>query len=148
LTIDDIREIQDKFKQVLGRKSWGVTLGKGHNLILNFGSAIQAEDSQLIYGEWTLLLYGCAWRIETTEHVLCASADSRSKIQSSIGELEDATIVSIDLSFPSLDTTLTFDNNIFLRLFPVYLDEYYHWKLVDPDDNALIIGPSNRWSID
>jgi hypothetical protein len=147
ITDRDIQTVKSKIEPILGQKAWGVSLGEGSFLTLNFGCKILSKNKDSdINGEWYLWIYYCAWRLEKNNQVLAASEDSRSKLEAAIRHLEGLTIQSIDILKPAWDTIISFEKNIVLRLFPIYSEEYEHWILFMPDDYVLTIGSGTDWS--
>ncbi|WP_243147461.1 hypothetical protein [Scytonema sp. UIC 10036] len=53
---------------------------------------------------------------------------------------------SIDILPPAWDTIFKFENDVILRLFSVYSEDYEHWMLYTPDGNVLTVGPGASWS--
>ena len=39
-----------------------------------------------------------------------------------------------------------FSEQVILRLFSIYSEEYEHWMLYTPDANVLCVGPGSSWS--
>ena len=56
------------------------------------------------------------------------------------------TIRAVDVQPPALETTITFDGQFALRLFPIFSEGFEHWMLYTPDGNVLTVGPSTDWS--
>lgn len=147
VTSKNIGEIQKKISSLIGKKAWNVSLGEGSFITIEFGKpCLSAENATKIHGEWHLWIYCCAWRLEQENEVIAASEDPRSKLEEAIKKLEGLRIQSIDLFSPAFDTLLTFEQQTFLRLFPIYSEEYEHWMLFTPDENVLTIGPGTDWS--
>jgi hypothetical protein len=146
----DIQEIQAKIKPVLGQKAWGVSLGHGSFITLNFGKVrkflLKEKEGENSIGEWHLWVYNCAWRLEKDNDVLAASEDSRSKLEIAIQILEGLAIHSINIFEPAWDATFTFEQNVTLRLFSLYSEEYEHWILYMPDEQVFVFGPGTEWS--
>lgn len=143
----DIQTIKSKIEPIIGQKCWGVSLGQGSFLTMNFGRQISSkqEDNQII-GEWHLWLYCCAWRLEQNDQFIAASEDSRSKLETAIKILEGLSIQSIDIQKPAWDTIFIFDEKITLRTFSIFSEEYEHWILFMPNDFVLTIGSGIEWS--
>jgi hypothetical protein len=77
---------------------------------------------------------------------LAASEDDRTKLETVLKRLENLALLSIDLSLPGLDTVVTFEQEVVLRLFPIFSEEFEHWLLYTPDGRVLTIGPGMNWS--
>jgi hypothetical protein len=146
----DIHVIEEKLKPLLGKKAWGVALGVGSFITLEFGRPLAPyatkQGREVIHGEWHLWVYDCAWRLETADGVLVASEDDRNEIEEAIKSLEGAALKLVELFPPALDTLLKFDNGLTLRLFPIYSNDADHWMLFTPEKKVLTIGPGTDWS--
>lgn len=146
-TANDLQEIQKIIAPLLGEKAWGVALGVGSFVTMEFGQPVPPQkpgDKQ--HGEWHLWIYCCAWRLEAENAVLAASEDDRTKLETVLKRLENLELLAIDLSLPGLDTLVTFDQEVVLRLFPIFSEEFEHWLLYTPDGRVLTIGPGMNWS--
>ncbi|BAZ14456.1 hypothetical protein NIES4071_63000 [Calothrix sp. NIES-4071] len=145
----NIDEVKSRISLLLGQKAWGVSLGVGSFLTLEFGQPLSNTNGhQHVHGEWHLWIYNCVWRLEEAGKVLAASEDERNKIESAIVRLEGLSLQSIDLQPPIWDTVFTFENQVILRLFSIYSEDYEHWMLYTPDGNVLSLGPGSNWSYD
>lgn len=60
--------------------------------------------------------------------------------------LEGLALQSIEIQAPIWDTVFTFENEIILKLFSIYSEEYEHWMLFVPDGNVLTLGLGSDWS--
>ncbi len=147
ITTSAISKVQAKIKPLIGRKAWGVSLGIGSFITLEFGAKIiDPRAKNWIYGEWHLWITYCAWRLETKHRVIASSEDDRSELQEAVQRLENHSLLSVEFTPPSWETTFTFEKGLVLRLFPIYTTECDHWRLRTPDDNVLVIGPGTHWS--
>jgi len=146
VTKNDIQEIQNTLAPLLGRTAWGVSLGIGSFITLEFGVPISGEASKHTHGEWHLWIYYCAWRLEQGDQILAGSEDPRPKMEAAVRQLEGLDLQAVDLALPALDTAFTFSNSFVLRIFPVYSDDHEHWMLYTPDNKVLVLGPSTNWS--
>ncbi len=145
----NIQEVKAKINLLLGQKAWGISLGVGSFLTLEFGQILLSSDKhQRIHGEWHLWIYNCAWRLEEGDKVLAASEDERGKIEQAIQHLEGLVLQSVDLLPPVWDTVFTFEHQVILRLFSIHSEGYEHWMLYTPDGNVLSLGPGSHWSIE
>ena len=130
---------------LLGQQAWGVSLGHGSFITMEFGK--QREQRGRIHGEWHLWVYGCAWRLEEPGRVLAASEDGRERLANAVPRLELLELRQFEVSPPALDTTFTFDGDVVLRLFSDYSDRegMESWMLFTPDDNVLVVGAGGKW---
>lgn len=132
--------VQAVASTLVGRKSWGTSLGHGSFLILEFGAPIQLDDGAE-QGEYHLWIYGSAWRIEKDQKFVMGSQDDREYISANIKDvLDDMTLQSILVNPLSLDTIFEFDSNISLYTFSVSTD-MEHWLLYLPNNKVLKVGP-------
>lgn len=144
----DISEIQSYIISMLGKKTWGVSLGEGSFITMEFGNPIlQTKENEQIHGEWHLWVYCCCWRLEQGEHILAASEDSRPKLEKAVQILEGLSLNSVELLAPAWDTIFSFEKQVILRLFSVYSQDYEHWILFAPNGNVITVGPGTNWSL-
>ncbi|HEX6293045.1 MAG TPA: hypothetical protein VFZ66_27935 [Herpetosiphonaceae bacterium] len=146
VTDKDVQRIQNTLAPLIGQPAWGVSLGIGSFITLEFGAPTGGGASKHIHGEWHLWIYYCAWRLEQGDQVLAGSEDPRPKMESAVRQLEGLDLQAVDLVLPGLDTIFTFGNGFILRIFPVYSEEHDHWMLYTPDNNVLVLGPGTNWS--
>lgn len=147
VTESDIQEIQARVSPLLGQPAWGVALGVGSFITLEFGaSQPPAQGHERPHGEWHLWVYCCAWRLDGNGEILAGSEDARPKLEAAVQRLNGLAVRAFDIQPPALETTVTFDEGIALRLFPIFSEGFEHWMLYTPDGNVLTIGPGTEWS--
>jgi hypothetical protein len=146
ITQADIQEIEKKISPLLGKRGWGAGLGYGSFITVEFGDPIPSQQQKKSRGEWHLWIYCCVWYIEKDNKLLAASEDPRPKLEAAVQYLDNRILHSVKLLPPAFETVFTFDEGIILHLFPVYSEEYEHWKLYTPNGNVLLIGPGTSWS--
>ncbi len=140
------QEVQSKINLLLGKNAWGVSIGHGSFLTLEFGQPVPInEQPPMIQGEWHLWIYCCVWRLEEGDKILAASEDDRDKLKLAVQRLENLALQSIDLISSSWDLVLTFEHQVVLRTFAIYSEEYQNWMLFTPDSNVLTAGPGSSW---
>jgi len=147
-TKTDIDEILTKLVPVQGQIAWGISVGPGSFLTIEFGDPIpNPQVPAKKSGEWHLWISYAAWRLENQEEVLAGSEDSRSKLRAALQTIEGSHLLSVSMSSPALETTFAFEQGINLRVFPVYTEQdTEHWLLYIPDGHVLVIGPGANWS--
>ena len=147
ITERDILEIQAIIKPLLGKKAWGVFLGFGSFITLQFGSSVPLERMpKLPHGEWHLWITYCAWRLEEKDVFLAGCEDPRPELEQAVQHMEGLPLCSVLITAPAMETVLTFGDGVVLRLFPVHSIEAESWKLYTPDGKVLCIGPGAKWS--
>jgi hypothetical protein len=148
VTEEDIAKINRQLQGVLGQQAWGVALGVGSFITLEFGESVPPRrQGGRVHGEWHLWVCACAWRLEAKNDVMVGSDDSREKLEPAVRQLEGRTLQSIVLSPPAPDAVFTFSEGFVLRLFPfLFSDDDEHWMLFTPGSNVLTIGPAASWS--
>lgn len=147
LTDIEIQKVQTKIAPIIGLQAWGVSLGTGSFITLEFGKVLSPiEEAKHQHGEWHLWIYCSVWRLEIGNDMLVGSEDSRPMLESAIKHLEGATLRSVIVTSPAFDTLFEFEASIKLRVFPIsFHDDYEHWMLYTPDGNVLTIGPGVKW---
>ena len=139
----------DVIAPLIGRPAWGVQQGAGSTLTFEFGRPQQSGGRPERRGDWRLLIYRTAWRIEDARTVLAACGDHREIISAALARLEDRPLISLETGKPSFDTTFVFDGMV-VRTFDVWstpIDRGNEsWELFTPSDRVLVVGPGRRWS--
>jgi hypothetical protein len=135
-------------ERLIGQRSWGVSLGIGSFLTVNFGSPTKPiRESKTVLGEWYLWVRHSAWRILNNRYPVIGSEDSREILKTEVPMLNNLVLSEIVITPTSFDTDFVFEGRITLQLFPViYKDEYTHWELYTPDNKVLTLGPGLSWS--
>ncbi|KAM3100947.1 hypothetical protein ACKFKF_10775 [Phormidesmis sp. 146-12] len=147
VTTTDISKLQAYVQPLLGQKAWGVLLGHGSFITLEFGKSLVRPSEKKVHGEWHLWIYCCAWRLEKGDRVLAGSEDPRSKLEQAVQQLEGLVLNSVELLSPAWDTLFKFEDQVVLRLFPLLSEEAEHWMLYMPD-GVLSVGPGTDWSFE
>lgn len=143
----DLISIREKIQPLVGQRPWDVSLGHGSFLTMDFGGKRPERWSSLpARGDWHLWVQHVAWRLEQAEAVLAACEDPRPELAIAVKVLQGRTLQAMEVRTPALETTMTFEDGIVLRLFPVYTTAYEHWWLFTPNGNVLAIGPGIDWS--
>lgn len=123
-------------KNLLGKTPWGVRVGMGSALTMEFGHKDPRQSSVSIHGELHLWLYLCSWRIETGKKILIGSEDERARLKKVINGFKWSEITGVNLKRPSLDLELQFKNRSALRTFSVNSSddlESDQWILFTPE---------------
>lgn len=142
----EIRRIEGIIQPLVGRQAWGVRQGVGNSITMEFGAPIPImRGRRPVRGEWDLWVWYCSWLLCEGSEFVAASEDSDERIALALQRMEGATLAGIAVRPPALDTTITFNGNVRLRLFPCAAQEHEHWMLFTPDRNVLIVGPGSRW---
>jgi hypothetical protein len=146
-----VRGILATVAPILSQRPWGVALGIGSFVTMEFGAVRPPRHAgERPHGEWHLWIMHPAWRLEAGECVLAASEDPRPHLAASLQRLEGRALRAVEVLPPALDTVFAFEGELRLRLFPLYSDAtaegYEHWLLFTPDDHVLVVGPGSRWS--
>jgi hypothetical protein len=148
ITEIEISKIQQKIATLIGLKAWGVSLGTGSFITLEFGDALSPDkDTGRQHGEWHLWIYCSTWRLEKENVILAGSEDSRLILDDAIKQLEGVVLRSVNIAAPAFDTVFEFEESMRLCVFPVsFHDDAEHWMLYTPDGSVLTLGPGISWS--
>lgn len=143
---EDIEQITEIFKPLLGEVGWNVKLGIGSFLTMEFGNPISISPSHQ-RGEWHLWIYCAGWYLENPNGVFIGSEDSRDIIRKEIQVLEGQKISNIQISTVAFETKFVFDDGIVLHTFPLsFFDDCESWQLFTPEKKVLIINPNGEWT--
>lgn len=139
---------QSYFQPLVGQAAWGVALGEGSFVTIEFGEALPCQlPGEKVHGTWHLWVYCCAWRLETQDDVLAYSEDERGRLAEVVKGLEGQVLEGVTVDFPGGDTALRFSGGLVLRLMPIYAENYEHWMLYTPE-GCLVFGPGTRWAFE
>ncbi|WP_345456029.1 hypothetical protein [Actinoallomurus oryzae] len=145
----DSERIQAIAQPLLGSPAWGVALGIGSFLTLEFGDAVPpATPEGTTHGEWHLWVAMAAWRLESDTDVIVASEYPRLFIRRAIQVLNGLRLVGVSVQAPSLETTFLFED-LRLRLFPMYAAAdagFGDWLLWTPSGRVLTVGEGPVWT--
>jgi hypothetical protein len=146
----DIYEIKAKLAPLIGQKPWGVSLGFGSFITLEFGQAIPPSKKykktpKKTHGEWHLWVYMCAWRLEKNNKFIAGSGADLSELAKVVQMMEGMSIDSIEILPVAGDTIIYFEEELVLRIFSIYSSVNELWMLFAPDGNVLKIGPGTNW---
>lgn len=123
-----------------GKTPWGVQLGHGSFLTMEFGKAREKGPSEKVeHGEWHLWLFMCNWRIESQGQVIAGSDDAREKIQEALRTAILDRITDIHVASPSLDLAIQFDSGARVSTFSSSSSQENQWCLSTPDGNSLCV---------
>lgn len=150
---NDIEIISETVSTVVGNTAWGVKIGLGSFLTIEFGEPVISKSNQVTHGEWHLWLYLCSWRIEKDGFMLVGSEDPQKKMTECVKQIEGCRLISFQILPYTLDVILTFEKGLILRLFSVISEDDEntdspHWILYLPGNQVVEAGPGGRWSIE
>lgn len=156
LTPDALQAIHALLAPVIGREAWGVHLGYGAGLTIHFGAdksetRTTRSGRQWVRtrGEWDIWTVSCVWRLEDATGILAAYEDPRPLQDQALTRLNGRRLLSIDISPTSADTVFTFNDEVVVRLFSIYMDpqgDQEHWMLFGPAHYVLVLGPGTQWA--
>lgn len=122
-----------------GKTPWGVRLGHGSFLTMEFGEPEIKPRGRVVHGEWHLWLYMCNWRIETQHKILAGSNDARKAIGTTLEHLSFDLVEAIHTIPPSLDLSVEFQSGIRLLTLSSSSDRIEEqWKLFTPGGKCLL----------
>jgi hypothetical protein len=143
---EDIDQVTEIFKPLLGEIAWNVKLGIGSFLTMEFGNLISISPGDK-RGEWYLWIYCAGWYLENPNGVFIGSEDTRDIIEKEIQVLEGHKLRNILISTMAFETRFVFDDGIVLHTFSLsFFDVCESWKLFTPEKKVLAINPNGQWS--
>src|SRR3954447_11288960 len=83
-----IQVINREMKGLIGQTAWGVRLGEGSFITLEFGKSMPPNPEGHTHGEWHLWVCCCAWRLERLDQVIVGSDDGRDDLGKAVLILE------------------------------------------------------------
>ena len=149
---DKAAKLNSDIAAIVGNKAWNAKIGHGSFITIEFGRPLVSRNCES-HGEWNLWVYMCSWRIEKDGNFLAGSGDSEENMTEAVKQIDGCRLTSFSVSSPFLDSILSFEQGIVLRLFSVYSDHddnesVQHWILYMPDNKVIVAGPGSRWIIE
>ena len=132
-------QVTDIVASLKGMAPWGVNLGVGSFLTMEFGKPKTKPSEGTAHGEWHLWLYMCMWRIETQDKVLVGSEDDREAIRTTLERTTFDSIHEIKVALPSLDLSIEFNSGIKVLTFSCSIKGDEQWMLFTPDGKVLTV---------
>jgi len=130
--MSDLEEqLKTSMSQLINKECWGIIAGEGTGSFVNLeiGEKIRRNkelenpaletDVRQFEGQYSLSLE-CAWRLDSTEAVICGSSDDNSKggkMLSGLKLLTGLRISRVNLSKPGLDLEIEFSKGLTLKVF-------------------------------
>ncbi|MCA0455614.1 MAG: hypothetical protein LCI00_16685 [Chloroflexi bacterium] len=115
ITDAEIKYLHALVQPLIGMKPWQIFRQFGSYLYFDFGELELTKWGER--GAIRLVILDCAWRIENEDRVLVGCDDVHPIMDERIKQLEDQAIVSLTVTKPWLDTAISFENGLTLRLF-------------------------------
>ena len=142
----DIQEIYDKMKPLIGKRAWNIERTWGSFITFEIGHIVSVSED-VTRSEWLLSIRHCVWRLQTSDDVICGSEDPHDHMDPALKRLENLAFLAFEIFHPSLEMTISFELGLFLRLFPIYTyeEDFEHVVLFTPDHHFLKLGPGSNW---
>ncbi|NJL92743.1 MAG: hypothetical protein HC915_02930 [Anaerolineae bacterium] len=132
-------------KPIIGQKCYRAALGMGQSLILDFGNELELWKR----GEWSIWVWGCAWRIEKLDGSVVGSGDTEDNIKAFITVLVGLSITDIKVQHAVHDLSATFENGVILHTFMYCTEQqsecYDGWMVFTSDLHVISVGPGVSW---
>jgi hypothetical protein len=136
----EIAAIQEKIKPILGKEMWLFQISPEGYLTLGSGMAV-IPATGTPFAEYQLQIGYCVWRLETFDAVLTSSERDWEAIIAEIEQLKRHRLHKIEVFLPALETTITFDQDIRFKLFPIYSENEFVWRLYHRGEVILSVEP-------
>lgn len=129
-------ELRNVVSKLRDKKCWSIVAGSGTGSIItmNFGEKVPLKrwlgnetldpETRRFEGEYALYIE-CAWRIRSSEGVICSWTSDNSpggEMLFGLGRLEGTTVTAVDLRDGSYDLRLEFNDGLILDVFCDQLD--------------------------
>jgi hypothetical protein len=134
------KKVEALFQPLLGQRAWGVKVGWGSFVTLEFGPRHLAHHHY--HGNWHLWLYQCDWSLSSETHELANSESKKKLMHLAILNLNDAELVSLSFDQKEMLTEFVFKSDLRLRCKP-YADadpDEQCWMLFMPDRQVASLG--------
>ncbi len=160
----DTGRLREEFLQevrvLIGKPCWAFYAGPSTGSIVSFdfGEKIPrrvpllnpklSEDERYHFGEVSLFIE-CAWRLDSSDTVICGSTDSNDNegpMQRGLELIVGRTVKSVKVEPPACDLTIGLDGNFTLKVFcdQTNVEEGYDNYSLHVKDRIYIVGPRGR----
>ncbi len=111
--------VNDLLQSIVGQECWGVHLAAASPQLLfgvsGGGTKVQGKES-----EFSLLIW-CAWRLREGANIKVSSdTDFEGQLHTILEQLESQKVVEVELTEPTNDLRVVFDNNWCLEAFATF----------------------------
>lgn len=140
---------------LLGLTAWNPRKGVGSFLRIEFGEKIEKtveatawrEKHTHEFGEWSLWIYWCQWRIERNGTIIASSQSEKDDtLRAAARTLNGRALESIQVSEPMWDTAFHFSDGHTLRTFSTDVEKDY-WLLRIPSGKYLVASADKDWTL-
>jgi hypothetical protein len=122
---------------LVGRNAERARVRHGSTLLVDFGPEREFSAGSF-RGEWHLVVFGAAWRLETESHVLLTSEAERSSIERVAEHLDGRQLIRCEVIEPSYSLGLAFEDGVALRTFNLWTDDgAENWMIFMPNGMVL-----------
>jgi hypothetical protein len=112
-TAISLQELEGLLKPIFGLRSWGVRLGMGSFIFLEFGERNPAyQPPETPRGKWSFWIYCCHWQLSRAGIELAHSESDRDSIRTAIQVLDGAKLASISLEHNEGRCHFSFEDEI------------------------------------
>jgi hypothetical protein len=135
---------------MLGQSAWGVSLGYGSFVTMEFGAPVKRENPRKkVHGEWHLWIRYGFWRLQKGDFVLAGSEDDRSELIQQLEKLNGLSFQMVDIDPITFESKFFFSDDMMLIVIPAnYLPSNLdYWMLYTNEDKVLVAGPGLRYKI-
>ncbi len=131
-----IHEFEGALNQLIGLECWSILQAAGSWVLADIGAKIRldepirnkrlTEEQRNYEGEYKLHVQHCAWRIETPQKTIACWRDDNSnkgRMIRTLHKIAGRKVQSINLSLPSLDLKIHFEDDMIWQIFCDLSDE-------------------------
>lgn len=145
---DKYQILEHTLNQMIGQSCWAVMVSGGldNAITLSFGDKlarkVPLESPHLpdvqrkFYGAYELAVADCTWRLDSTGSIVTSWSDDEAPKREALNYLLATPITQWEITWPGLDLTVHFKNQLALRLF---CDQT---SLEDGGENYALLSPS------
>jgi hypothetical protein len=129
----------------VGLSVWQPRIRAGSFLLFELGPA-RPDRKFGVKGQFHLSILHCAWRLERGSEVLAFCEEPTKVLDQSVRLLDGLRLEKISVDPISLSSEFSFSEDVRLLTFSMYREEYEHWIMFGPWENAFVAGPGSSFS--
>lgn len=137
-----LTEAKSIILKMIGLKAWGVKLGIGTYITIEFGKPKEN------HGEWHLWIYDCSWQIAKGTKILTNSNAPRLEMESQVQLFESLILKDIRIEDKSWNTIFEFENALSLKVIASVLAKGETFMIFVPDERVISFGPASNLTVE
>lgn len=139
-------------EQLIGSHAWGVKLGIGSFVTMEFGEPLPPTPKGVVHGQWHMWIYGARWTGKGSACTSVTSDTDRAVLAEWLKLLEGKRLVRFEFDVASSASALVFEPDVRIEMTSDTADDggepMLSWMLFLPNGDVLEAGPGDAWRLE